>query len=124
MAGCGPANAAARKSSPLAEPPDSRPARRSVPGDTPQAQSTVYGAELDALAGGRLPSTGSRDLVRGVLGRFLAAGADHGTLRGDVSAEDVAVALVGVFRASGMDAPHAQVDRLLDLLLAGLRPAG
>ncbi len=45
------------------------------------------------------------------------AGADDGSLRSDVSADDVVSSLLGIFLAS--DSPE-QTGRLLDLLVAGV----
>jgi AcrR family transcriptional regulator len=51
---------------------------------------------------------------------ILEAGAAAGDIRADVSAEDVAASLIGIFTVAG--ANHAQAGRLLDLLMDGLRP--
>ncbi|WAC90906.1 TetR/AcrR family transcriptional regulator [Mycobacterium sp. Aquia_213] len=48
---------------------------------------------------------------------LLRAGADDGSLRSDVSAEDVVSSLIGIFLVSG--SPE-QTGRMLDLLLAGI----
>jgi AcrR family transcriptional regulator len=48
---------------------------------------------------------------------LLRAGADDGSLRADVSADDVVSSLIGIFLASG--SPE-QTGRLLDLLVAGV----
>jgi AcrR family transcriptional regulator len=48
---------------------------------------------------------------------LLRAGADDGTLRSDVQADDVVSSLIGIFLASG--SPE-QTARMLDLLAAGI----
>ncbi|ORV52710.1 TetR family transcriptional regulator [Mycobacterium florentinum] len=48
---------------------------------------------------------------------LLRAGADEGSLRSDVSAEDVVSSLIGIFLVSS--SPE-QTGRMLDLLLAGI----
>jgi len=47
----------------------------------------------------------------------LRAGADDGSLRSDVQADDVVSSLIGIFLASG--SPE-QTGRMLDLLAAGV----
>ena len=48
---------------------------------------------------------------------LLRAGADDGSLRSDVRADDVVSSLIGIFLASG--SPE-QTGRMLDLLVAGV----
>jgi hypothetical protein len=45
-----------------------------------------------------------------------------GDLRLDVSAEDIAASLLGIFTVAGKPEHHAQASRLLNLLMDGLRP--
>ncbi|MEV4456208.1 hypothetical protein [Microbispora sp. NPDC049633] len=54
---------------------------------------------------------------------MLGAGAEAGTLRGDVTAEDLLVGMNGVCLAAGEPAQREQAGRLLDLLMDGLRHA-
>ena len=51
---------------------------------------------------------------------LLEAGAQDGSLRSDVPAEDVVAGIVGIFLACGPDQPE-QAGRLLDLMVDGLR---
>ena len=51
---------------------------------------------------------------------LLRAGADDGSLRGDVQADDVVSSLIGIFLASG---PPEQTSRMLELLVAGIAAA-
>jgi hypothetical protein len=51
------------------------------------------------------------------------AGGAAGDIRRDVDPEDVAVTLVGIFTVAGNPAQQVQAGRLLDLLMAGLRPS-
>jgi AcrR family transcriptional regulator len=52
---------------------------------------------------------------------LLAAGRAEGVFRGDVPAGDVLVALGGITLMAGRPAQRDQADRLVELLLAGLR---
>jgi hypothetical protein len=60
----------------------------------------------------------TRDSIVGAVEMLLKAGADDGTLRSDVQADDVVSSLIGIFLAS---ASPAQTGRLLDLLVAGVQ---
>lgn len=53
---------------------------------------------------------------------FLDDGVAAGTLRTDVSADDIATVLVGLFLATRSSGDAAQVGRLIDVMLDGLRP--
>jgi hypothetical protein len=63
----------------------------------------------------------TRDRIVGAVGVLLRAGADDGTLRSDVQADDVVSSLIGIFLASG--SPE-QTGRMLDLLVAGVTEPG
>ncbi|OBI86517.1 TetR/AcrR family transcriptional regulator [Mycobacterium sp. 1245805.9] len=66
---------------------------------------------------GALQPSQTRDRIVGAVDALLRAGADDGTLRSDVPAEDVVSSLLGIFLVSG--SPD-QTARMLDLLVAGL----
>jgi len=53
---------------------------------------------------------------------ILDAGRAAGDLRADISAEDIAASLIGIFTVVGKPGQHPQADRLLNLLMDGLRP--
>ncbi len=64
----------------------------------------------------------TRDELLAAITTILVAGGAAGDIRADTSAEDVAAGLLGIFTVAGRPAQHAQAERLLDLLLDGLRP--
>ncbi|MGB8406784.1 MAG: helix-turn-helix domain-containing protein [Mycobacterium sp.] len=66
---------------------------------------------------GAVTAGDSRAGVVAAVGTLLAAGAGDGTLRSDVSADDVVTGLLGIMLAS---ASPEQCERMFDLLLAGL----
>jgi AcrR family transcriptional regulator len=70
---------------------------------------------------GAVEPTQTRDSLVGALDMLLRAGADDGSLRSDVQADDVVSSLIGLMLASG--SPE-QTGRLLDLLVAGIAPSG
>lgn len=73
-------------------------------------------AILSARAGLR---TGTRARIREAVATFLAAGAADGTLRADLDADDVMMALGGIAAITESQGDTALGGRLLDLLLAG-----
>lgn len=83
------------------------------------AESLRAGGGLRAAA----ESADTRNRVNQAIGAILDAGVERGVLREDLSADDVTAAMIGVFLSTGRDADEAQVARLLDLLVRGLRPS-
>jgi AcrR family transcriptional regulator len=81
---------------------------------------------LDTLrsgwAAGTIATPDTRTRITAVIAEFLAAGAEQGNLRDDVPPEDVTTALVGVFLSTTALGSDERAGRLLDLLVAGLRP--
>ncbi|MGI8713887.1 MAG: TetR/AcrR family transcriptional regulator [Solirubrobacteraceae bacterium] len=71
------------------------------------------------IAAGANPFAESRGRLVTAMTTLLTAGVKQGTLRDDVSADDVLAAMSGIAQATA-GAPE-QRDRLLDLLLDGLR---
>ena len=57
-----------------------------------------------------------------VIDTILEAGRAAGDLRADITAEDIAASLIGIFTVAGKPEQRPQADRLLDLLMDGLRP--
>jgi AcrR family transcriptional regulator len=72
------------------------------------------------IASGAITSSQAREQLAGAVQTLLDAGAEAGTLRTDVRAEDVVASLVGVFLACGLPEQRDQAGRMLDLLTAGL----
>jgi AcrR family transcriptional regulator len=66
---------------------------------------------------GAMEPSETRDSIVGAVDALLQAGADDGTLRSDVQADDVVSSLIGIFLASGSP---GQTARMLDLLAAGI----
>ncbi|MGC5018233.1 TetR/AcrR family transcriptional regulator [Micromonospora sp. DT47] len=73
------------------------------------------------IASGANPYAQSRDLLVAALTRLLAAGAAAGRVRADVDPADVLAGLSGVSLAAGEPDRRDLADRLLDLLMDGLR---
>ena len=75
----------------------------------------------EMIDAGSLAHVETRDQLLAAITTILDAGRDAGDLRGDVRADDVAAALIGVFTVVGGAAREGQGARLLDLLMDGLR---
>jgi hypothetical protein len=69
---------------------------------------------------GEIAHAETRDELLAAIGEMLRAGRASGDLRDDVSADDVAAALIGIFTVAG-PGRDALARRLLDLLLHGMR---
>ena len=69
------------------------------------------------LSSGAVELSQTRASIVAAVDLLLAAGADDGSLRADVRADDVVSSLLGIFVASDS---REQTDRLFDLLVAGL----
>ncbi|HWU59066.1 MAG TPA: TetR/AcrR family transcriptional regulator [Microbacteriaceae bacterium] len=70
---------------------------------------------------GAMAPSETRTRVREAVARFLEAGASDGTLRSDVQADDVVSMLVGTFLSTAGAPDEQQRDRMLGLLIDGLR---
>ncbi|MFB6750012.1 TetR/AcrR family transcriptional regulator [Streptomyces sp. NPDC056353] len=77
-----------------------------------------------AWASGRLATPATRERITAAIGTVLAAGARAGTLRADVSPDDVTAMLLGVFLSTAADDEPERTHRLLDLVVDALRPPG
>ncbi|EFC81123.1 TetR/AcrR family transcriptional regulator [Parafrankia sp. EUN1f] len=83
------------------------------------------GGALRALvAAGGDPFANSRRRLTDAVTTLLAAGVSAGALRADVTADDLLLGISGVTLATADRGDRAQVGRLLDLLLDGLRAPG
>jgi AcrR family transcriptional regulator len=74
------------------------------------------------IESGELPHAGTRDRILEAISTILDAGATAGDLRADVTASEVSASLIGVFTVSAQSGGEVSADRLLDILLDGLRP--
>jgi AcrR family transcriptional regulator len=73
-------------------------------------------------ASGNIATPTTRTRVNAAIGTILAAGAADGSLRSDVTADDVTAMLLGVFLSSAGSDGAEQADRLLDLLVDAVLP--
>ena len=73
-------------------------------------------------ASGRIATPTTRERISGAIATFLAAGAESGVFRKDTDPDDITTLLLGVFLSTAPNSSKDQVERLLDLVLAALRP--
>jgi AcrR family transcriptional regulator len=75
------------------------------------------------IESGAIAQAQTRGELLEAISTILDAGRAAGDLRADVSAEDIAASLLGILTVTGKSERRGQASRLLDLLMAGLRPA-
>ena len=71
---------------------------------------------------GEIAHAQTRTELLTAIGTMLDAGRASGDLRPDVTADDIAAALIGIFTVAPRPQQEAKAGRLLDLLMDGLRP--
>jgi AcrR family transcriptional regulator len=76
---------------------------------------------MDAFVDYMFTKKGMSEALRAAIDRILRAAVAADLLRDDVPAEDVMMAIGGVTLIAGHEHQRALADRLLDLVLAGLR---
>ena len=81
----------------------------------------MAGALHAVIASGGDPFAHSRDRLFTATTTLLQAGADAGTVRSDVDADDILASLGGVTYILGQTGRRDQAGRLLNLLMDGLR---
>ena len=73
--------------------------------------------------GSELSSTGTYDSIVAALDRLLQANISAGTLRAGLDAEDVILALAGLWQLDPASDWGARADRIYDIVLTGLQPS-
>jgi AcrR family transcriptional regulator len=91
-------------------------------GDWLATKHGMIGTLLAIVESGEMAGEQGRIELLEAITAILDAGRAVGDLRADVTAEDVAASLVGIFTVVGKAGQHAQAGRLLNLLMDGLRP--
>ena len=72
------------------------------------------------ISSGADPYASSHALLVGAVGTLLEAGARDGTLRTDISRDDVLLAMSGIAQSTGQYGTREQAARLVDLLMDAL----
>ncbi|WP_344418418.1 helix-turn-helix domain-containing protein [Pseudonocardia ailaonensis] len=77
---------------------------------------------LAMIESGEIAHDGTRTELLAAITTILDAGRTSGELRTDVTADDIAAALIGIFTVAPRLGEDPRTARLLDLLMDGLRP--
>ncbi len=92
-------------------------------GDWIATKNGMLDTLLAMIESGEIAHARSRAELLTAITAMLDAGRVAGDLRADVSAEDIAASLIGIFTVAPRPEHEAKAARLLDLLMDGLRPA-
>ncbi|MEV6828032.1 helix-turn-helix domain-containing protein [Amycolatopsis sp. NPDC051102] len=90
-------------------------------GDWIATKNGMLDTLLAMIESGEIAHARTRTELLAAITAILDAGRAAGDLRSDVTAEDIAAALIGIFTVAPRPGHEAQACRLLDLLMDGLR---
>lgn len=88
------------------------------------AKHAMHDALRIALAPRSIEGSEMRTRVNATIAKFLATGTRDGSIAGGVQPDDVTVILAGSVFAAAASTDPEQISRVLNLLMAGLRPNG
>ncbi len=91
-------------------------------GDWIATKNGMLDTLLAMIESGQIPHAQTRIDLLTAIDALLAAGRAAGELRSDVTAEDIAAGLIGIFTVARPPEHGARANRLLNLLMDGLRP--
>jgi len=86
------------------------------------AKSGMLDTLLAMVESGDLAHAETRDQILAAISSIVGAGNEAGDLRSDVTAVEISASLIGIFTVSRQAAGAVSADRLLDILMDGLRP--
>lgn len=91
-------------------------------GDWIATKNGMLDTLLTVIESGAVGHARTRDELLNAISAILEAGRTAGDLRSDVTADEVAASLIGIFTVAQQAGHTVSADRLLDILLDGLRP--
>ncbi|ALE07737.1 hypothetical protein AL755_10590 [Arthrobacter sp. ERGS1:01] len=91
-------------------------------GDWIAAKSGMIATLLSMVESGDTTHARTREQLLEAISTILDAGVKAGVLRPDISAEDLSAGLIGIFTVAHQAGPSVNANKLLDILLDGLRP--
>ena len=91
-------------------------------GDWIATKNGMLGTLLAMIESGEIAHARTRTELLSAITTILDAGRAEDELRADVSAEDIAASLIGIFTVAPRPDHEATAGRLCDLLMDGLRP--
>ena len=86
------------------------------------AKHAMHDALRIALAPRSSEGSEIRTRIAATIAKFLVAGSRDGSMNGNVLPDDITVILAGSVFAAAASIDGRQIDRVFDLLMAGLRP--
>ena len=92
-------------------------------GDWIATKNGMLDTLLTMIESGEIAHAQTRTELLAAISTILDAGRAAGDLRSDVTAEDIAASLIGIFTVAPRPEHEAKASRLLNLLMDGLRPA-
>ena len=92
-------------------------------GDWIATRNGMLGTLLAMTEPGETAHAQTQAELLAAIDEILHAGRLTGELRADVTAEDIAASLIGIFTVARPPEHHARASRLLNILMDGLRPA-
>jgi AcrR family transcriptional regulator len=92
-------------------------------GDWIATKNGMLDTLLAMIESGEIAHAQTRTELLAAITTILDAGRGAGDLRSDVTAEDIAAMLIGIFTVAPRPEHEAKADRLLNLLMDGLRSA-
>ena len=92
-------------------------------GDWIATKNGMLDTLLSMIQAGEIAHAQTRTELLAAITTILDAGRAVGDLRSDVTAEDIAASLIGIFTVAPRPEHEAKASRLLNLLMDGLRPA-
>ncbi|MFJ9724651.1 TetR/AcrR family transcriptional regulator [Streptomyces sp. NPDC101209] len=93
-------------------------------GDWIATKNGMLGTLLVMIESGEIAHAQTRTELLTAITTILDAGREAGDLRSDVTAEDIAASLIGIFTVAPPSEHDGKAGRLLNLLMDGLRPVG
>ena len=108
----------------LAQLPPSAALRRWMDlfGDWIATKNGMLDTLLAMIESGEIAHAQTQTELLAAIDDILNAGRATGQLRVDVTAEDIAASLIGIFTVAHLPEHDARASRLLNILMAGLRP--
>ena len=91
-------------------------------GDWIATKNGMLDTLLAMIESGEIPHAQTQAELLAAIDEMLSAGRATGDLRADVTAEDIAAGLIGIFTVARPPEHHARASRLLNILMDGLRP--
>ena len=91
-------------------------------GDWIATKNGMLGTLLAMIESGEIAHAQTQTELLAAIDDILNAGRATGELRADVTAEDIAASLIGIFTVARPPEHDARASRLLNILMDGLRP--